>query len=344
MSESETPPGAEPDVAFSLTGKAPAESDADPGERRVAPPVAESASGGRRRVADGLPPLRPLWARWVTVAGVCAALDSRPEVAVVPSKATFDSDGGSGSTLSLLPGGRAVLSGGWAGSHAEVGALYTGAPSWVAGAVLNPRVESGSLAFCYWWENGTWRMGESPHPPEVSDALPPIWTDRGVIDHVRGLLQVDAADEERAEQLGDAIETLFGAADLSVVTRDLVAAIFDDPVAADVDSAYLQFDMAGLASVLPTPLSESEAIAVVRDYILDRDLETPGYPVSGLVASRVSVGWMVYVPAPAGQVMLGRAIFYVADDGELERSSSSTPPSAYSIGFEERFRQRLGIS
>jgi hypothetical protein len=45
---------------------------------------------------------------------------------------------------------------------------------------------------------------------------------------------------------------------------------------------------------------------------------------------------MVFVPTEPGEISIGRAIFYIADDGVLEQSSSSVAPSVY-----RRFRAVL---
>jgi hypothetical protein len=55
-----------------------------------------------------------------------------------------------------------------------------------------------------------------------------------------------------------------------------------------------------------------------------------------------ALGWMVYVPVEPGEIAIGRAIFYIADDGVLERSSSSVAPSIYIAEFERRFQDRHG--
>lgn len=88
------------------------------------------------------------------------------------------------------------------------------------------------------------------------------------------------------------------------------------------------------------PMSESEALTRVRSYIEESGIDTTGYPLSQLVADRFGCGWLVYVPVPAGRIVIGRALFYIADDGFVERSSSSEPPRRFVIGFEERFRER----
>lgn len=87
-------------------------------------------------------------------------------------------------------------------------------------------------------------------------------------------------------------------------------------------------------------LSSAEAIARVHEYVLDRGLDTAGYPLAKLRVARCSVGWMVYAPVPRGEIAIGRAIFYVADDGVLEHSSLSMAPSIYRDGFEKRCRRR----
>lgn len=303
----------------------------------------------RPRVTDGLPPLPILWARWAMLAAVHAAIGYEGGARMLPSLAWFEDGRHNGATLYLLSGERAVLSGGRLDSP-ELAAAYSGtaslpnlfaaAPNWVTSVVLNPRSNTGMLSFCYWWQAGTWRFGESPEPASDTPALPGIWDEDVLVDEVVSMLTA-AGDPRPQAQIRDAAETVLGSAEVGMVTVDTVTALFVADERFDVDAAYAQFDVAGVATVLLPALPEADAIAVVRDYIVERELETPGYPVSGLVASRMKVGWMVHVPAPDGQVMLGRAIFYVADDGVLERSSSSTPPSVYTTGFEQRFRRRL---
>jgi hypothetical protein len=41
---------------------------------------------------------------------------------------------------------------------------------------------------------------------------------------------------------------------------------------------------------------------------------------------------------------IGRAIFYVADDGVLEHSSSSVAPAVFAGEFEQRFHARRKVS
>ncbi|NUP27550.1 MAG: hypothetical protein HOQ44_12825 [Nocardia sp.] len=60
-----------------------------------------------------------------------------------------------------------------------------------------------------------------------------------------------------------------------------------------------------------------------------------------LVAERFSVGWVVYSPEIGGQRT--SAIYYVTDDGDLERASSAADPSAYLIHVEQRFWQRQAL-
>ena len=89
-------------------------------------------------------------------------------------------------------------------------------------------------------------------------------------------------------------------------------------------------------------MSEEEAVFRVRSYIEGRGLDTSGYPLDQLIADRFSCGYMVYVPVPRGEIAIGRAIFYIADDGVLEHSSSSIAPTTFVKGFEQRFQERQG--
>ncbi|MFJ1456483.1 hypothetical protein [Nocardia sp. N2S4-5] len=74
---------------------------------------ADRAAGVRAVPVDGeLPDLTVLWARWTVLAAVFVAAGSRRGPRVGPSTGVFESAGRSGSTLTLLPGDRAVLSGG----------------------------------------------------------------------------------------------------------------------------------------------------------------------------------------------------------------------------------------
>ncbi|MBF6351436.1 hypothetical protein IU448_20825 [Nocardia flavorosea] len=317
---------------------------------QIRTPKQAAGSGGENAdTSDRLPPLPVLWARWVMLAATDAAAGGDNGARIAPSVGIYEDGERNGATLSLLSGGRAVLSGGRADcarlaaayhGEAEFPDLYRGAPVWVTDDVMNTRAGRGLLTFCYWWQAGRWWHGDSPKPGAAEIAVPDIWAEDSVVGRV--LTAVDSAAVPGDSELRLAAETVLGAAESGLVTRDLLEALFPDPERFDVDSAFVQFDAAGLAAVLLTPLPAGDAVDVVRDYILERGLETPGYPVSGLVAERVSVGWIVQVPPPEGQVMLGRAVFYVADDGVMERSSSSVAPSAYLSGFEMRFQQRLG--
>jgi hypothetical protein len=97
---------------------------------------------------------------------------------------------------------------------------------------------------------------------------------------------------------------------------------------------------AGVTMTVPEPMPQEDAIARVRQFILDSDIDTSRYPVDGLRADRISIGWMVYVPTAPGEIAIGRALFYIADDGVLEQSSSSVAPSLYIAEFEQRFQRR----
>ncbi|MFF0491339.1 hypothetical protein ACFYTQ_20135 [Nocardia sp. NPDC004068] len=295
------------------------------------------------RSENDFPVLPVLWARWATIAAAFVAVGSEWGPRILPALGVFEGSSRSGSTLYVLPGGRAVLSGGvWNAPELDAaynqGAalpdLYAGAPDWVANQVLNPRAARGVLSFCYWWERGAWYRGDSPSSEHISAAVPGVWTADTVADVVCGLLSNDPSDELRS-----AASNLVAAAEAGVVTRDTLTALFTDP-SDDIDGALYQLSLAGLVTSVPEPISEERAISRVREHIRGLDIDTSRYPVDELVAERLSVGWMVFVPTAPGEIAIGRAIFYIADDGVIEQSSSSVAPSIYAEGFEQRFHQR----
>ncbi len=285
-------------------------------------------------------------ARWAVIAAAFVAAGSQWGPRVLPALNFFEGAKRSGSTLYALPGGRAVLSGGvWNAPEldaaynraAPLPRVYSGAPEWVANPVLNPRAANGLLSFCYWWEAGNWYRGESPESEHLSAAVPGIWSSETVVDVVSGLLAENPTEQQRAS-----VATLVSAAEAGVTTRETLVGVFGDEGKFDIDSALYQLMLAGVTTTVPQQLSRAEAIARVRQFILDQDLDTTGYPLDKLRADRISVGWMVYVPTEPGEISIGRAIFYIADDGVLEQSSSSVAPSVYAVEFEQRFQQRHG--
>ncbi|WP_331723111.1 hypothetical protein [Nocardia sp. NBC_00511] len=288
------------------------------------------------------PPL--LWARWATIAAAHIAVRSERGPRVLPSLGWFESADRCGSTLYLLPGSRAVLSGGvWNApeldtAYNDAAAMpnyYAGAPDWIADPVLNPRARSGLLSFCYWWDADRWYRGESPPAVRCRAAIPDVWTVELAAAAIAGLL-----GEPPDQELRNAATELVEAAQRRDITRARVIAVFGNQDRFDIDGALYQLGLAGLVRVQIEPLTAEQAIAHVRQYIHGRGYDTTGYPLQELVADRISVGWTVYVPVPAGEVAVGRAVFYIADDGVLEHSSSSIMPVAYVSGFTQRFRQR----
>ncbi|UAK31220.1 hypothetical protein K8O92_25795 [Nocardia asteroides] len=318
--------------------------------RAVAEVRADHTAGTRPTpMTNELPELPVLWARWAVLSAAFVAVGSERGPRILPSLGWFESSRRAGSTVFVLPGDRAVLSGGvWHSpalnavynDAAEMPNYYAGAPDWVADPVLNPRAATGLLSFCYWWDTGQWYRGESPPAAGSGSAIPGVWTTETVIDIVASLLP-----DRPPAPVRTAAEALVSAAQDGVVTRELVVDVFGEADRFDIDAALYQFSIAGsLTRSARQEISAADAIARVRSYITDRQLDTTGYPLAQLRADRINAGWMVYVPVPRGEIAIGRAIFYVADDGVVEHSSSSTPPAAYAAGFEQRYLRRQGAS
>jgi hypothetical protein len=158
----------------------------------------------------------------------------------------YENDHRSGSTLYLLPGERAVLSGGkWNSPLLEAAYnggqplpdLYTGAPAWVNGTVLNTRYRNGLLSFCFWWADGHWYRGTTDTADELDEPLPLVWAaDRTV----QAMISQTGPDTE------DQCRRLLTAASDHTATHDEVAALFTNHPDADVDAAINQLSLAGL--------------------------------------------------------------------------------------------------
>ncbi|WP_446224409.1 hypothetical protein ACTWPB_04265 [Nocardia sp. IBHARD005] len=297
---------------------------------------------------DAFPPLPLLWARWATVAAAMVALQVERGPRILPSLAWFENRNLSGSTLYLLPGDRALISGGvWNApaldaaynGGAPLPSLYAGAPDWVTDAILNPRAGTGQLSFCYWWDQQAWFRGESPDGPALTETVPGVWTTETTVGVITAAMET-ANGHPPSEDTITTVETLVLATEAGVVTWETLAAVFT-PETHDIDGALNQLTLAGLrADVVAPPLNRIDAIDQVRRHIQLQGTDTTGYPLDKLTASRIDNGWMVYCPTEPGQIMIGRAIYYIADDGIVETASSSVAPTVYAAGFSQRYQER----
>ena len=204
------------------------------------------AAGSTSTATDALPALRDLWARWAVLSAAYAGVGSQWGPRIFPGYAWYESDQRSGSTLFVLPGDRAVLSGGKWNSELLDAAynggqplpdLYAGGPAWVNDSVLNTRNRNGLLSFCYWWDGGQWLRGAADTAGELDAALPAIGSPE---ETVRAMVsQVGPGREDECEAL------LAAAVNQNATSAD-VEAIFGDRPEADVDAAINQLSLAGL--------------------------------------------------------------------------------------------------
>ncbi|WP_159080174.1 hypothetical protein [Nocardia suismassiliense] len=188
-----------------------------------------------------------VWARWATVAAAAVAIGTEWGPRITGATAVFEGTDGSGSTLHLLPRGRAVLSGGlWNAPEldaayndgAQLPEYYAGVPDWLDGSVVNHRAFSGQLSFCYWWDGTNWSSGQSPAPTTIGAAIPCVWTPATVADIVCAVLGASASRP--------AVEDLLTAAESGSVTSDLAEAAFTTEDYTDVPGAWSQLALAGL--------------------------------------------------------------------------------------------------
>jgi hypothetical protein len=208
--------------------------------------AADAAGGEPATPVDELPPLRDLWARWAVVSAAYAGIGSQWGPRIYPGYAWYESDRRSGSTLFVLPGDRAVLSGGqWNSPLLEatynggqpLPDLYRGAPAWVTDSVLNTRIRNGLLTFCYWWVDGQWYRGGTDTSEEFDVAIPLIRTPALAIQAMTSITGPGREDE---------CETLLDRALSQRATSADVEAVFGDAPDADVATAVNQLSLAGL--------------------------------------------------------------------------------------------------
>jgi hypothetical protein len=215
--------------------------------QRAAAAAAEDKAADRTATAtEDMPALPDVWARWAVLSAAYAGVGSDWGPRIFPGYAWYESDRRSGSTLYMLPGDRAVLSGGkWNSELLEAAynggqplpEVYTGAPAWVNDSVLNTRNRNGLLTFCFWWMNGQWHRGATDTSGELDVSIPPIRTQDEAVQAM--VSQTGAGTEERCE-------ALLIAAVNNRATVDDVAAIFANRPDADVAAAANQLSLGGL--------------------------------------------------------------------------------------------------
>jgi hypothetical protein len=208
--------------------------------------TADNAAGRSAIATVAIPPLPDLRARWAVLSAAYAGVESGWGPRIYPGYAWYESDQRSGSTLFVLPGDRAVLSGGKWNSELLDAAynggqplpdLYTGAPAWVNDSALNTRNRNGLLTFCYWWADGQWYRGTADTSGELDIALPALRTPE---------LTIEAMVNQTGPGAEDACEALLTAAVNQSATPHDVAAIFADRPDADVAAAVNQLSLAGV--------------------------------------------------------------------------------------------------
>ncbi|MEU1550298.1 hypothetical protein [Nocardia sp. NPDC005745] len=210
--------------------------------------TAARAEPGAAVVEDGLPALPVLVARWAVLSAAFVAVGSPLGPRVLPSLGLFEGAERSGSSLWIVPGDRAVLSGGvWNdpvldavyNAAEPMPDLYAGAPAWVANPLLNPRAGVGLLSFCYWWDRGRWYRGAAPAAGDVAAAIPGVWSTESAAAIVAALVE-----DEPGPQVSEAALGLVHAAERGAIEHAALTQFFGT---GETDDAYLQLVMAGVA-------------------------------------------------------------------------------------------------
>ncbi|MGH3390209.1 MAG: hypothetical protein ACRDOO_15180 [Actinomadura sp.] len=208
--------------------------------------AADAATGRAAIPTRDVPALRDVWARWAVLSAAYTGVGSEWGPRIHPGYAWYESDLRSGSTLFLLPGERAVLSGGkWNSAlldaayngGAPLPDLYTGAPAWVNDSVLNTRYRNGLLTFCFWWANDQWHRGTTDTSDELDKPVPPVWTPEET---------VRAMTSQTGPGTAHQCASLLTAATHRNATLDDVAAMLAKIPDADVNTAADQLSLAGL--------------------------------------------------------------------------------------------------
>ncbi|WP_457147666.1 hypothetical protein [Mycobacterium sp. URHB0021] len=209
--------------------------------------AADLAAGRAATPADDIAHVADMWARWAVLGALHMGVESEDGPRVTPGLGWYESQTRSGATLVLLPGDRAVLSGGrWespllAAAYLEdepLPDLFAGAPVWVNEAVLNIRCQHGLLSFCYWWADGRWWRGATDTDDELDMALPPVWAAEAQT--LAEMVEIAESAEESA------CESLLTAAIDGAITVDQVIAVLAGEPNWDLTAALNQFAAAGL--------------------------------------------------------------------------------------------------
>lgn len=324
--------------------------------------AATSAAGEARAADDEVPAFAGLWARFAVLSAVCRATDAPVGPRADPAFQVYIGANG-GCTLARLPGNRAVLSGGRNDSPllsaAYKGAfawpdLYRGAPAWLNNLYLDPRAGRGLLSFCYWWDGLHWcrselargrSLGGVEHQwspaDEIACGVPGVWTAETTAKLVKDVLT--RIGERPSDKNHYAAIDLVRAAESRIVSESHLRRLFleEVPAAFDIAEALAQFDAADVLLPCFPPIDQFAAKDLVVRFCRSNQIGTSDYDLDNLVASRLDTGWEVFAPVADGEAAIGRAVFLVADDGVVEQTSTSVPPSQNTFVFADRFAKRI---
>lgn len=171
--------------------------------------------------------------------------------------------------------------------------------------------------------------------------MPGLWTAQTTADLVANVLK--RIGVELTDRNAYAALNLVRAAEAGVASERYLNRLFIEGVPSDFDvaEAVSQLDAAGVLLPAHPSIDEVTAKNLVVDYCLTNRIDPASYPLDQLVAGRIDAGWQVFAPVEPGEIAVGRAYFLVADDGVVEKASTSTLPDEVALTFASRFAARV---
>lgn len=271
----------------------------------------------------GVPRPEILWARWAAIGSVVQALGTSA-VQFGDRRLVAGSD--VGGTL-WIDQDCAVFSGVAADDSAESDALTSDIPQWVRDA-LDSRLMARTARWCWWWEGDRWQgQWQSVSDQAVAASTPMAWTRQQAAEQILGLTTPDPFQYDRDQTFALVHRCETRTVDVDRLKFALTGP-FGDEAAQKAEIGFSLLAASGVAGEGPSGpvegvggVSETEAVAMVRQHIMATRLSPENYPPDALSSMRLEFGWRVVTPTSRDGDVLGHLNFFVSDSGRLIPSS-----------------------